>query len=119
MSTDEILARLWAEAEAPEPEPEPPFGDSAWPEGTPVRVTGIDPNWGYACAGHPVIGSLGVISRHLCPEGKSSVSFHGDEDGNLSVQDSRGNVSEYTGLRDEDDDPITLFLPDDCLEVVP
>ena len=95
------------------------FTGSAWPVGTVVRVTALDPNWGYAGAGHPVIGSEGVISHHLCPVGKSSVAFRGDDNGDLHFTDGCGNSGRYIGLRDPDEEPITLFFPDECLEVVP
>lgn len=119
LTTEEKLAKMWANAKAPDPEPEPEPAASAWPAGTRVRVAAMDPDWGYAGAGHPVIGSEGTISPHLCPVGKSSVAFRGDDNGDLHFTDGCGNTGRYIGLRDPDEEPITLFFPDECLEVVP
>jgi len=88
------------------------------PVGTRVRVRALDPNWQYAGAGHPIIGSEGVVSKHDCPEGKSSVAFRGDDNGDLHFSDGCGNLGRYIGLRDADEEPITLFIPDECLEVL-
>jgi hypothetical protein len=80
--------------------------------GTRVRVWGVDPDWNGACAGHPAVGSEGVISETLSPEGKTCVEFRGDAQGALHV--TRGGA--YTGLGEEN--PIRLYLIDDTLKVV-
>jgi len=110
------LKKMWeerVEKKQREWEPPPVTPSTIGPVGTRVRVTSIDPDWNYAGCGHAALGSEGVISDHLCPEGKSSVAFPWDDQGRMYLTDGS-----YFSECEEDPDPITLFLPDECLEVV-
>jgi hypothetical protein len=116
---EERLASYWrlsgaeAERKAQEPYVPPALTPSLLGiPGTLVRVVGVDHDWNGACAGHPVIGSEGIISETLSPDGKTCVEFRGDAQGALHV--TRGGA--YTGLGEEN--PIRLYLIDDTLAVV-
>lgn len=107
---EQEMARLWKEAKAaPAPiERDPPTGPSMLGKpGTKVRVSALDPAWGYAACGHPVIGSKGTISRqHQAPVGKTAVLFRYG----FNAIRRNGDADRYSGS-------YTLFLPDTCLEI--
>jgi len=106
METFEEMVERLASKPAPKPERPPVFGPSTLgAPGTPVHVTSLDPDWGYASCGHPVIGSKGTISRkHEAPEGKTAVQFRY---GFKAVR-RNGDADAYSGS-------YTLFLPNGCL----
>lgn len=113
---EQILAR-WKLEEAEREANKPPVtyrepGDLTFPLGTELRVTAVAPNWNYACAGYPVIGSVGtVVSDPRIPTGRTCVQFTGtpDEPGVLHLTDG----NKYTGL---DERHSLMFIPDNCLE---
>jgi hypothetical protein len=107
--TKAYIKAIWDEAVAAQPAPRIETPSEIAPVGTLVRVASIDPDWNYASCGHPVIGSIGIVSDHLCPEGKSSLTFGEGVDKKMHLTSG----SYY----DVEDDPITVFLPDTCLQV--
>ena len=108
MTPQEQLDALWKSVKPAPSKDERPlfFGPSKLaPPGTRVTVKTLDPEWGYAGCGHPVVGSRGVISKkHLAPVGKTAVYFR------LSFKAVRrnGDPDQYWGN-------YTLFFPDECL----
>ena len=77
-----------------------------------VEITGIVPDWNYAVAGHPALGSIGTLKEYDSPEGKELVVFKGDAAGKLFLTDDTC----YTELDDDDDDGIALFIDVDCFK---
>lgn len=109
---DAFLAALWNAApmkpsKAPEPEAPNP---SPFKPRQRVRITSIDPNWNYACAGHPAVGVVGTVtSEASTPNGKTCVRFIGRK-----VPTTDGNA--YTNVTRAD--PLRFYLPHDTLTLV-
>lgn len=75
-------------------------------------VISIDPDWLFACAGHPTVGSVGAISdQHQAPLEKTAVVFTRS----LEATSKEGHLSSYSGL---DDNLMTLYMLNSTLEIV-
>lgn len=116
-ATKARLKALWAEVMSqPEPEPEPVNPTPIPPgfkKGQRVKVSAEDPDWPHHCAGHPALGTLGtVVFEASTPIGKVCIKFTGTR-GRLPL--IGGDC--YTDVTKAN--PIRLYLPIDCVEVVP